>query len=238
MFAKKLFLALAIGFGIILSAAGAAEMKTVIIMFGAPGVGKGVQASRLQKELGLPHISTGELFREHMRNSTPLGIKAKAFIDKGQLVPDDLVLDMLFERVSRSDCKDGYILDGFPRTIPQAEALQKRFTSNDQVMVLNLTAPDQLIIDRLSARQTCRGCGKLYNKRFNPSKVEGKCDECGGELYTRSDDSEATVRDRLQVYAKQTYPVKDFYVKQGIVTDIDSSRDADVVFNELMSCVK
>jgi len=238
MIAKKLFLVLAVGLGMIFSGGEATEMKTVIIMFGAPGVGKGVQASRLHKELGLPHISTGDLFRENMRNQTPLGMKAKSYIDKGHLVPDELVLDMLFDRVSKSDCEQGYILDGFPRTIPQAQALQGHFTENDNVLVLNLTAPEQLIIDRITARQTCRSCGKLYNKRFTPSKVEDICDECGGDLYTRSDDTEETVRDRLRVYAEQTAPVKDFYAEQGIVTDIDSTKDLDIVFEQLMGIVK
>lgn len=198
--------------------------KTVIIMLGAPGAGKGTQAVRLSEELCIPQISTGDLFRENLRNNTPIGQKAKEYMDKGQLVPDNVVLDMLFERLKAPDTQKGYILDGFPRTIPQAEALDKRLSStNSKVIVISLEVPDEVIVDRLTARLVCENCGAPYHKTASPPKQEGICDRCGGKLVQREDDTEAVIRDRLKVFHEQTEPVKAHYQKKGSLIIIDGA---------------
>lgn len=199
------------------------KSQTVIIMLGAPGAGKGTQAVRLSERLHLPQISTGDLFRENLKGNTPIGQKAKTFMDRGQLVPDEVVLDMLFDRIGRADCKKGYILDGFPRTIPQAEALEKHLGRHTRLIVLTLEVPDKLILERLTGRLTCENCGAPYHKIASPPKEEGICDRCQGHLIQRKDDTENVVRERLQVFHAQSEPLKDYYQKQGCLIYIDGS---------------
>jgi adenylate kinase len=208
-------------------------MARVLILFGPPGAGKGTQASRLSGALALPHVSTGDLFRENKKNGTPLGKKAQEYMDAGQLVPDDLVLDMLFERVSKPDCADGYMLDGFPRTIAQAEALQKRLSPKDMVSVLNLQVPDDVLLERVTGRRTCKKCKHVHHVRNAPPKVAGQCDDCGGELELRADDSAEVFGKRLAVYRQQTQPLEGWYNQRGILVSVDGNRAPEVVFNDL-----
>ena len=191
-----------------------------IIALGAPGVGKGTYTTMMEEQFHLPHISTGEMFRENMRDNTPLGAAVKQYMDTGQWVPDDLAIRMLKERIKQPDCKNGFILDGFPRTIPQADAL-KRIAKIDAV--LNFTAPDKVILDRLSGRRTCRKCGAIYHIRNIPPKKEGICDKCGGELYQREDEKEEIVKIRLAEHEKKTAPLIDYYRKEGLLHDVDVS---------------
>ncbi|PIS03233.1 MAG: adenylate kinase [Chlamydiae bacterium CG10_big_fil_rev_8_21_14_0_10_42_34] len=209
----------------------------VIILMGPPGSGKGTHAGPLSQELHLPHISTGDLFREHIRGQTPLGVKAKEFIDKGQLVPDELVLDMLFDRVSRADCKGGYILDGFPRTIAQAKALDERIESN-KVIALNFNLPDSTIIERITGRIACKECGRPYHKKFDPPKKEMVCDLCNGQIYQRADDCEEIVKKRLEVYRVQTEPLIEYYSKKSeVLHEIDSQNDKSQVFHDVIEAI-
>jgi adenylate kinase len=208
-------------------------MTRVVILLGPPGAGKGTQAVRLSAELGLPHVSTGDLFRENSAQGTPLGLKAKSYLDSGGLVPDDLVLEMLFDRVSRPDCARGYLLDGFPRTLPQAEALAARLGRNTEIQVLDINVPDDVIIERLTGRRTCRSCSKVQHLRFSPPKTDGRCDACGGELHQRSDDTPEVVAKRLDVYHKQTLPLAAWYKKRGLLREVDGNRPPDQVFQSL-----
>jgi adenylate kinase len=203
----------------------------ILILMGPPGSGKGTHATPLSRTLSLPHISTGDLFRENIRNQTPLGIEAKKNIDQGKLVPDDLVLDMLFERIARPDCKNGYILDGFPRTIPQAKALDEKL-KGQKVIALNFHLEDPLIIERVTGRIGCKGCGRPYHLKFDPPRHSGICDGCGSELLQRDDDREEIIRKRLDVYRIQTEPLIRHYTKQ--VRHIDSSRSKEQVFQEIL----
>ena len=198
------------------------DRQTVLIMLGAPGAGKGTQAIHLTETLGIPQISTGDLFRENLKNNTPVGQKAKSYMDKGELVPDEVVLDMLFERIKQDDCKKGYILDGFPRTIPQAEALDKRL-KKAHVVAISLEVPDEMIVQRLTQRIVCTDCGAPYHKTANPPKEADVCDRCGGALIQRKDDTEAVVLNRLEIFHEQTEPVKTHYEKQGKLVLIDGS---------------
>lgn len=211
--------------------------KKVIILLGPPGSGKGTQGARLSKELGLPHISTGDLFRENMKNETELGKKARAFIDKGQLVPDEIVLNMLFDRVSKPDCAKGYLLDGSPRTIPQAEAIDK-FLGNTKIVALDLEVKDDVIVKRIAGRLSCKACGHIHNKYFSPPAAEGKCDKCGSALTQRSDDNETVVQERLKVYHAQTKPLIAFYKKKNVLVEINGEEQPDVVFKKLLAAVK
>jgi len=213
-------------------------LKKIFIFLGAPGSGKGTQAARLAQKLEIPHISTGDLFRENIKNQTQLGREAGEYMDKGHLVPDSLVLDMLFDRVSRPDCGKGYILDGFPRRITQADAFQERLQPGEEVLALNLQVSDQEIIKRLTGRFTCRSCGAVFHKEFNPSKLEGVCDICGGELYQRPDDSEEVVQQRLTVYQEETQPLIEYYEKQNALITIDGQRPQNEVFDQLVSVVR
>jgi len=191
------------------------EMK--LIMLGPPGSGKGTYASRIGPKLDIPHISTGEMFRENIKNGTEVGKLAKKYLDTGELVPDEVTIKMLKERIGQANAKKGFILDGFPRTIPQADALGK-ITKVDAVV--NLVVPDEVVIARLSSRRQCRKCSKIYNVLFLKSKVEGVCDVCGGELYQRDDDKPATIKERLKEYQKKTQPLINYYKKQRLVIDI------------------
>ncbi len=207
--------------------------RRVLILLGPPGAGKGTQATRLSAELRLPHVSTGDLFREHRANGTALGKRAQEFMDTGRLVPDDLVLDMLFERVSKPDCAGGFLLDGFPRTTAQADALGQRLGGEASVCVLSLKVADAVVLERLTGRRTCRGCGNIHHLRNSPPKVEGRCDRCQGELYTRADDAAATVAKRIAVYHEQTQPLEAYYEKQSVLQVIDGERAPDEVFRAL-----
>ena len=184
-----------------------------IIMLGAPGAGKGTQAKMIAEKCGIPHISTGDIFRANIKNGTELGAKAKEYMDKGLLVPDELVCDLVVDRIQQADCEKGYILDGFPRTIPQAEALEAALNAIEQKLdyAIDIDVPDENIINRMSGRRACVGCGATYHVVFNPTKVEGKCDVCGESLILRDDDKPETVKKRLDVYHTQTQPLIDFY---------------------------
>lgn len=206
-----------------------------IIMLGAPGAGKGTQAKMIAAKYGVPHISTGDIFRANIKNGTELGAKAKEYMDKGLLVPDELVVDLVIDRFKADDCAKGYILDGFPRTIPQAEALDKALSAiGDSVdYAINVEVPDENIIERMSGRRACVGCGATYHIVYNPTKVEGKCDTCGADLILRDDDKPETVKKRLDVYHEQTAPLIDYYKKQGILKVIDGSKGLDTCFEEI-----
>lgn len=207
----------------------------VIILMGPPGAGKGTHAGPLSQYLGLPHISTGDLFRENIRKQTLLGQKAKSYMDKGHLVPDELVLDMLFDRVSREDCKRGYILDGFPRTIPQAQALDQRIQRDSRVVALNFHLVDPVIVERITGRIACKDCGRPFHKKYDPPQQEMICDGCGGKLYQRDDDKEEVIRKRLEVYRIQTEPLIAHYSRQqDVLRHIDSQKGKEQVFHDVL----
>jgi adenylate kinase len=213
-------------------------MSLVLILLGPPGAGKGTQAEHLCRELGLPHVSTGDLFRENRAQGTELGQRAQAFMDQGELVPDGLVVDMLFDRVSHSDCEAGFLLDGFPRTVPQAEALEGRLPADAVTRALELQVPDEELMSRLTGRLTCKGCSAMYHQRFSPPASEGVCDKCGGELYQREDDTAETVGVRLAVYREQTLPLVEFYSARGVLTAVDGNRSPDEVATALISAAR
>lgn len=208
-----------------------------IIMLGAPGAGKGTQAKMLAEKYGIPHISTGDIFRANIKNGTELGAKAKEYMDKGLLVPDELVVDLIMDRFKADDCKNGYILDGFPRTIPQAEALDAALAANGEKIdyAVNVEVPDENIVNRMSGRRACVGCGATYHIVYNPTKVEGKCDTCGADLILRDDDKPETVLNRLKVYHEQTQPLIDFYTKKGVIAEVDGTKDMKDVFDAIVA---
>ena len=207
-----------------------------IIMLGAPGAGKGTQAKKIAAKYAIPHISTGDIFRANIKNNTELGQKAKTYMDKGELVPDELVVDLIMDRFKEADCANGYVLDGFPRTIPQAEALDKALSANGESVdyAINVEVPDENIINRMSGRRACVGCGATYHIQFNPTKVEGICDACGEKLILRDDDKPETVKNRLSVYHEQTQPLIDYYTTQGVLKTVDGTRDLNEVFQEIV----
>lgn len=230
----ELFLACAVcACALPLLAESAAAKKTVVILMGPPGSGKGTQAKRIAQEYAIPHISTGDILRENIRNNTPLGLKVKKYVEAGQYAPDELILDLLFDRVSQPDAAKGYLLDGFPRTIPQAEALQKRLGANDCIVVVNLDVSDEVIIKRISGRLTCPDCGAVYNEYFDPPKVEGVCDKCGGKPQHRADDNPETVKHRLKVYYEQTAPVLTFYDRKKMLQTVNGEEDSDQIFRRI-----
>lgn len=196
-----------------------------IIFLGAPGAGKGTQAEIVAKKAGIPTISTGVILREAIKNKTPLGVSAQSYIEKGQLVPDELVIDILTDRLTQDDCKNGYILDGFPRTIAQAEALDKLNITIDKVV--NIYVPDDKIVERLAGRRSCSGCGATYHVVYNPSKDGVHCTNCGKELTQRSDDKPETILNRLEVYHNQTAPLEEFYRARGILCDVEGQEELD-----------
>jgi adenylate kinase len=210
----------------------------VIILLGPPGAGKGTQAKMLEETLRLPHISTGDLLRDHIKKNTPLGKEAQTFMDKGQLVPDDLILDMLFDRVSLKDCIHGYILDGVPRTLPQASALQERLKGNPSPIVINLELSDDKIIERLTKRVVCEKCGTPYHLKYAPPKINDRCDHCEGKLIQRSDDTEEVVLKRLKVYHAQTSPLIQFYAAQKLLNSVDCTGNKTQVFDQILSILK
>ncbi len=206
-----------------------------LIMLGAPGAGKGTQAKKVAEAYGIPHISTGDIFRANIKNGTELGKKAKSYMDAGGLVPDELVCDLVADRIAQDDCAKGFILDGFPRTIPQAEALDAAVAKlGCQVdYAVNVDVPDSVIVNRMGGRRACVGCGATYHIEFNPPKTEGICDVCGKELILRDDDKPETVQNRLRVYHEQTQPLIDFYEKKGVLMTVDGTRSMDEVFGEI-----
>ncbi len=211
-----------------------------IIMLGAPGAGKGTQAKRIAKKYSIPHISTGDIFRANIKAGTELGNKAKTFIEVGLLVPDNLVVDLVVERVSMEDCANGYVLDGFPRTIPQATALDDALkVNNDKIdYAINIEVPDSNIVNRMSGRRACLSCGATYHIVNNPTKVEGICDICGKELSFRNDDKPETVTKRLQVYHELTQPLIDYYTKKDIIVYIDGTKEMDEVTNDIVKVIE
>ena len=203
-----------------------------IIMLGAPGAGKGTQAKKIAAKYDIPHISTGDIFRANIKNGTELGNKAKTYMDQGLLVPDELVVDLVVDRVQQDDCKNGYVLDGFPRTIPQAEALDKALAAlGDKVdYAIDVNVPDENIVNRMGGRRACVGCGATYHLVYAPTKTEGICDVCGKELILRDDDKPETVQKRLNVYHEQAQPLIDYYTKAGILKTVDGTVDINDVF--------
>ena len=196
-----------------------------IILLGAPGAGKGTQAERISRQYNIPTLSTGEILRSQVRGGTELGLQAKEYMDKGELVPDALVVGMVAAFLSSEENKNGYILDGFPRSIPQAEALDQMGITIDKV--LSIEVADETIVERMSGRRVCPKCGASYHVKYNPPKAEGVCDECGADLIIRADDNEATVKERLNVYHKQTEPLKDFYAKKGNLVTVQGCEKVD-----------
>ncbi|MBQ8955714.1 MAG: adenylate kinase [Lachnospiraceae bacterium] len=211
-----------------------------IVMLGAPGAGKGTQAEKIAVEYGLPHISTGDIFRKNIKEGTDLGKEAKGYMDAGKLVPDELTVRMLLDRVSGDDCRDGYILDGFPRTIPQAEALdgELKKLGEDIDFAIDVEVPDENIVKRMSGRRACPKCGATYHLEFIPPKKEGICDECGAELTIRDDDKPETVKKRLDVYHDQTQPLIEFYEKKGVLHTVDGTADVSDVFEAIKNILK
>lgn len=211
-----------------------------IIMLGAPGAGKGTQAEVIAEKFCIPHISTGDIFRKNIKEGTELGVKAKEYIDKGQLVPDELTTDLIASRVSEEDCKNGYILDGFPRTIPQAEffdkALEKSGGKID--LVIDIEVPDDVIVSRLSGRRVCKKCGALYHMLWQKPKTDGVCDSCGGEVVLRADDAPETVLHRLEVYHKETQPLIDYYSQKGSLKAVDGTVSYDEVWGQIVKLLE
>ena len=206
-----------------------------IIMLGAPGAGKGTQAKKIAAKYGIPHISTGDIFRANIKNGTELGKKAKTYMDQGLLVPDELVVDLVVDRVNQDDCTNGYVLDGFPRTIPQAEALTEALEKMGQKVdfAIDVNVPDENIVKRMGGRRACVTCGATYHMVYAPTKKEGICDTCGGELILRDDDKPETVQKRLNVYHDQTQTLIDYYTSQGILRTVDGTVDIDDVFRAI-----
>ena len=210
-----------------------------IVMLGAPGAGKGTQAKKLVEKYRIPQISTGDLLRAAVAAQTPLGVEAKGYMDSGELVPDNVVLGMVKERLSRDDCTDGYILDGFPRNTAQAEELDSMLASMGMQLdlALSVDVPFDDLMKRLTGRRTCSGCGQMYNIYFNPPKEEGICDKCGADLYQRDDDKEGTIRKRLEVYEEQTAPLIDYYREKGILKSVSGTGGIDEIFDKVCSTI-
>lgn len=207
-----------------------------IIMLGAPGAGKGTQAQKIADKYQIPHISTGDIFRANLKEGTELGKKAKAYMDQGLLVPDELTVDLVIDRINQKDCANGYVLDGFPRNIPQAESLAKALdASGDHIdYAINIEVPDEAIIARMSGRRACVNCGATYHVIHIPTKVEGICDRCGSKLILRDDDKPETVKKRLVVYHEQTKPLIDYYTKEHVLVEVDGTQDMEAVFQNIV----
>lgn len=206
-----------------------------IVMLGAPGAGKGTQAKMIAARYEIPHISTGDIFRANIKEGTELGKKAKAFMDQGLLVPDELTLELIMDRFTKADCANGYVLDGFPRTIAQAEALTASLKAAGDALdyAIDVDVPDSAIVERMSGRRACLACGGTFHIIFNPPKVAGKCDLCGGELSIRKDDEPETVQKRLNVYHEQTQPLINYYTAAGILKSVDGTQDVNKVFDDI-----
>ena len=210
-----------------------------IVMLGAPGAGKGTQALNIAKQYGIPHISTGDIFRANIKNQTELGMKAKEYMDKGALVPDEITIGMLLDRIADNDCSNGFVLDGFPRTIPQAESLKAALLLQDAKIdyAVDIEVPDEVITTRMSGRRACPKCGGTYHIVFNPPKKDGICDNCGSELVQRADDKPETVIERLKTYHEMTQPLIDFYKERGILKVIDGTQSMDKVFADILGII-
>jgi len=206
-----------------------------LILLGPPGAGKGTQASSIVAEYGITHISTGDIFRHNIKNETELGKKVKSYLDKGQLVPDELTIDLVWDRLSKDDCKKGFLLDGFPRTINQAEALQKGLEERGLKLdkVINIDVDKNILVKRLSGRRVCKNCGETYHIDNKPTLKDGVCDKCSGEVIQRADDNEKTVLDRIEVYEKQTFPLIDFYKNLGLILTVDGTLSIEDVFSQI-----
>lgn len=202
-----------------------------LVLLGPPGAGKGTQAERISELYGIPHVSTGDIFRDNLKRGTELGLKAKEYMDRGELVPDEVVIGIVRDRLAEPDCAEGFVLDGFPRTVAQADALKEMLAGMGKPLqhVLNIQVPDETVVKRLTARHTCRACGAVYHLIFDPPREEGKCDACRGELYVRDDDREETVRARLEEYRAKTQPLIDYYRAEGLLREIDGSASMDEV---------
>ncbi len=211
-----------------------------IIMLGAPGAGKGTQAKKIAEKYKIPHVSTGDIFRSNIKEKTSLGMEAKAYMDKGQLVPDELTVKILLDRVAKDDCSDGYVLDGYPRTIPQAEVLDKAVKELGEKIdfAINVEVPDENIVKRMGGRRACVGCGATYHIEHMPPKKENICDNCGGELIIRDDDKPETVKNRLKVYHDQTEPLIKYYSEKGILKEVDGTKDAEEVFRDIIKILE
>jgi len=210
-------------------------MTLNLVFLGPPGVGKGTYAEALSKRYNIPHISTGDIFREEIRKGTELGKKVKSYVERGELVPDEIVIEVVKKRLSQPDCERGFILDGFPRTLNQAIALDK-VTRID--LAFNFVAPKSVIIERLSGRRICKRCGAIYHVKFNPPKKPGICDICGGSLYQREDDKPEVIEERLKIYEKQSAPIVDYYRKKGILVEVDASRSKEEVIKNCEDILK
>lgn len=212
----------------------------VIVLLGAPGAGKGTQAEILSEKLGLPHVASGDLFREALRDETPLGLRARYYMERGELVPDEVTIAMVAERLEKPDCQNGVILDGFPRTIPQADALDVLLARQGQAVniVPYIRVSVESLVKRLGGRWTCQTCGAVYHMLFDPPKVAGVCDVCGGELYQRADDTPETQRKRIDVYFEQTQPLIEYYRQRGLLVEIDGEKDIDSVQAELLAAIE
>ena len=208
-----------------------------IIMLGAPGAGKGTQAKRIAQKYTIPHISTGDIFRTNIKNGTELGKKAKEYMDQGLLVPDELTCDLVMDRIQQDDCKNGFVLDGFPRTIQQAESLDAALSKIGQKMdyAIDVDVPDENIVNRMGGRRACLSCGATYHVEFNPTKAEGVCDACGAQTVLRDDDKPETVQKRLTVYHDQTQPLIDYYKKQDILKSVDGTQPMEAVFDAIIA---
>ncbi|MFT4451493.1 adenylate kinase [Parvimonas sp. G1425] len=206
-----------------------------LILLGPPGAGKGTQASSIVAEYGITHISTGDIFRHNIKNETELGKKVKSYLDNGQLVPDELTIDLVWDRLSKEDCKNGFLLDGFPRTINQAKALQKGLEERGLKLdrVINIDVDKNILVKRLSGRRVCKNCGETYHVDNKPSEKEGVCDKCSGEVIQRADDNEKTVLDRIEVYESQTFPLIDFYKNLGLILTVDGTLSIEDVFSQI-----
>jgi adenylate kinase len=211
-----------------------------LILLGPPGAGKGTQASAIVKKYRIPHISTGDIFRDNIKRGTDLGEKAKSYMDKGLLVPDKLVISIVEDRLLEEDCKNGFLLDGFPRTLNQSEVLDKVLLQMGLELnkVINLHVDKEILIERAIGRRICKNCGEVYHIKFTPPTKEGICDKCGGELYQRDDDTVETVEKRIEVYRKQTEPLIDYYEEKGLLLDIDGSKDKNLLFEEIINALE
>lgn len=211
-----------------------------IILMGPPGAGKGTQAEKLVDLYQIPHISTGDMFRKAQKDGTELGLKAKSYMDQGQLVPDEVTVGIVKERLAEADCKDGFLLDGFPRTVKQADALDHILVDLNMKLdcVLNIEVDKTFLVDRLTGRRVCRLCGATYHIKNKAPRVEGVCDKCGGELYQRGDDTVETVSNRLDVYAEQTAPLIDYYKSKGIMSSIDGSKSMEEVLADIRTALE
>ena len=208
-----------------------------IILLGPPGAGKGTQAKSISNRYSIPHISTGDIFRKNISEGTPLGIEAKGYIDKGQLVPDEVTINMVKDRLTWEDCKNGYLLDGFPRTVAQAEALEGFLAERNEKLdtALSIEVPSSFILERMTGRRVCPSCGASYHVKFNPPTKAGVCDVCGSDIVQRKDDTEETVSERLEVYERQTQPLIDFYNNKNLLSTVDGTKAINEVFESICS---